>query len=119
MHTISNPYACVLPASCLCISQGNPGGNDLQSLLVNCFDELLFMYHRVQHVCPPDLTLLASPPSLFCACREIQASGHDLQSLLFNFLDELLFTYATEYIMFAHIKISKLDLQEFTVTATG
>jgi SHS2 domain-containing protein len=42
-----------------------------------------------------------------------------MQSLLFNYLDELLFIYATEYIMFAQINITKFDLQDFTITAIG
>ena len=42
-----------------------------------------------------------------------------MQSLLFNYLDELLFIYSTEYIMFATINITKLDLESFSITGTG
>eukprot|EP00879_Flechtneria_rotunda_P016234 GHRR01016985.1.p1 GENE.GHRR01016985.1~~GHRR01016985.1.p1 ORF type:complete len:198 (+),score=59.44 GHRR01016985.1:266-859(+) len=54
------------------------------------------------------------------ACtREVSVSGHDMHSLLFNYLDELLFVYSAEYIMMKHINITKLNEENFTITATG
>lgn len=101
---------------CLCVlsSRGEvvASGHDLHSLL-------LAYLHKATCPAPVVLGLLLLLLLLLFVCREVTASGHDLHSLLFAYLDELLFIYATEYIMFGAITITRLDLDTFSVTATG
>jgi hypothetical protein len=91
--------------------EASSSGHDLHSLLFALPAPLTCLYLV--------LTCTIDVPFACVWCREVSASGHDLHSLLFAWLDELLFIYATEYIMFADIAITHLDLDTFSITATG
>jgi len=49
----------------------------------------------------------------------VEAKGHDLPSLLFQLMDEFLFLFSTQYVVFKEVRITKLDLKAFAVTAVG
>eukprot|EP00923_Selenidium_pygospionis_P040430 GHVN01069831.1.p1 GENE.GHVN01069831.1~~GHVN01069831.1.p1 ORF type:complete len:126 (+),score=16.00 GHVN01069831.1:465-842(+) len=51
--------------------------------------------------------------------KTIEATGHDINDLLFHFLDELLFLYGSEYFICNVVEITHLEVESFSITATG
>lgn len=49
----------------------------------------------------------------------IEAQGHDLASLLYALLDEFLFSFNTQRVVCREVQIVALDLEKFTIRATG
>lgn len=46
-------------------------------------------------------------------------SGHDLDSLLFAFMDEFLFQFCVDGFVAKSVKITRMDLENFSITAQG
>lgn len=54
-----------------------------------------------------------------CTYYHLILLGHDLKSLLYAFLDEFLFIFSADYFVIRDVSISKIDLENFKIEATG